>query len=111
MSTRLPLTASPISALPLRVGLMLALCLLAVSTSVPASAQQSEREVVGLTLSSDGPGELAIRWNAATPAPVDYRVMYARSEDEYLTWTDESGNAFPATNSLTLTDLDEGVEY
>ena len=66
---------------------------------------------MGLTLTSDGPGELAVAWNAASPEPVDYRVSWARSEEEYLTWTDDDGNAFPTTNSLTLTDLDEDEEY
>ena len=97
--------------LPIRLALILFLCLLTVSASATVSAQQSDRTVTGLTLSSDGPGELGIRWNAATPEPVDYRVSWARSEDEYLTWTDDRGNAFPTANTLTVTDLDEGVEY
>ncbi len=111
MFTLLPRLTLPFRALPIRAALILSLCLLTVSASATVSAQQADRTVTGLTLSSDEPGELAIRWNAATPEPVDYRVSWARSEDEYLTWTDDSGNAFPTTNSLTLTDLDEGVEY
>ena len=95
----------------LQAALLLALCLLTVSTSTPISAQQAERTVTGLTLSSDEPGSLTIHWDAASPAPVDYRVSWARSDEEYLTWTNASGNAFPTTNSLSLSGLDEGVEY
>ena len=111
MSTHRFKSTSPLGALLIRAALMLALCLLAVSTSAPVSAQQSERTITGLTLSSEEPGELAVSWDAASPAPVDYRVSWARSDEDYRTWTDDSGNAYPTTNSLTLTGLDEGVEY
>ena len=111
MFTLLPRLTLPFRALPVRAALILSLCLLTASASATVSAQQSDRTVTGLTLSSGEPGELAVRWNVATPEPVDYRVSWAKSEDEYLKWTDESGNAYPTTNSLTLNDLDEGVEY
>ena len=31
--------------------------------------------------------------------------------EPYLTWTDLSGNAFPASPSQTITDLEEGEQY
>lgn len=37
--------------------------------------------------------------------------MYARVEEDYKTWTDLSGNAFPTGNSVTLTGLNEGARY
>ena len=111
MFTLLPILGLPFRARPVRAALFLSLCLLAAFTFTTVSANESERTVTGLTLTSDEPGELAVAWNAASPEPVDYRVRWARSEEEYLTWTDDDGNAFPTTNSLTLTDLDEDVEY
>ena len=37
--------------------------------------------------------------------------MYARIDEDYKTWTDLSGNAFPTSTSITLTGLDQGVRY
>ena len=50
-------------------------------------------------------------WEAPSETPVDYRVSWAKSSDDYLTWTDLTGNAFPTIPSYNITDLDEDTEY
>ena len=64
-----------------------------------------------MTLTSDEPGTLTIRWDAASPAPGDYRVNWARADEAFPSWQDDEGNAYPTSNSYTLSDLDEGSEY
>ena len=76
-----------------------------------STAHAAEKEISGLTLSSPNPGELVIAWNAASPAPDDYRVMWAKSGERFKKWNDPSGNAFPGTNSHTVNGLEEGAEY
>ena len=51
-------------------------------------------------------------WNAPTgAAPTDYRVNWARSGEDYPSWTDNTANLHPTTTSQQLTGLDEAVEY
>ena len=80
---------------------------------VPAVAQaQQDGAISALTLTSDTPGTLDVSWNAPTgAAPTDYRVNWARSGEDYPSWTDDTANLHPTTTSQQLTDLDEGVEY
>ena len=62
-------------------------------------------------LSSDEPGTLDISWDEPTPAPDDYRVVWARTGEQFASWTQDHGNAYPAENSLQLTGLDHDTEY
>ena len=64
-----------------------------------------------MTLSSSSPGELEIAWNAAGQEATDYRVNWARSDEDFPSWNETEGNSYPTTNSLTLTGLDQGVQY
>ena len=96
--------------------LTLAALVLAVATFgvVPAvaTAQQDDGAISALTLTSDSPGTLDVSWDAPTgAAPTDYRVNWARSDEDYPPWTDNAANLHPTTTSQQLTDLDEGVEY
>ena len=96
--------------------LTLAALVLAVATFgvVPAvaTAQQDCAAISALTLTSDTPGTLDVSWDAPTgAAPTDYRVNWARSDEDYPPWTDNTANLQPTTTSQQLTDLDEGVEY
>ena len=76
-----------------------------------ARAQSIDREIAGLTLSSDSPGELLISWDEPSPAPYDYRVNWAKSSEDFPSWQNNDGNAYPTTNSLTVTGLEEGETY
>ena len=78
------------------------------------SAVQVEQEdgaITGLMLTSDAPGTLTVSWDASSPVPTDYRVRWARSSDDYPSWTDDAGNRYPEGTSIELTGLDQGVEY
>ena len=85
-------------------------------TSTP-TPDVPEGTVTGLTLSSDAPGSLTIRWDIPSPSPTDYRINWARSDQEFLSWRSPNealrGNEYPDgnTNSLTLTGLTEGAEF
>ena len=72
--------------------LMLAALVLAVATFgvVPAvaTAQQDCAAISALTLTSDTPGVLDVSWDAPTgAAPTDYRVNWARSGEDYPSWS------------------------
>ena len=74
--------------------------------------QQDDGAISALALRSDSPGVLDVSWVAPTgAAPTDYRVNWARSGEDYPSWTDNTANLHPTTTSQQLTDLDEDVEY
>ena len=43
--------------------------------------------------------------------PASYRISWARVGEPFLTWTDQSGNAFPTEPAHTITNLEEGRPY
>ena len=66
------------------------------------------------TATDDNAGRLVIAWQAPQAphdAPTDYRVNWARSDDDYPSYTEEHGNAHPATPTHTLEGLDRDTEY
>ena len=99
------------SIIALSVMVAALLAVVAVTQSSTANAQVVGRAISNLQLNHNDDGDLLISWDAPESAPRDYRVMWAKSSDNYKTWTDESGNAFPTTNSHTVTDVERGVEY
>ena len=83
----------------------------AVSAGHPAGAQQDPKEIGGLELSSDAPGVLTVSWEAPESAPVDYRLIWAKSDESFRSYGESDGNAYPTTNSHTLSGLEGGVTY
>ena len=79
-------------------------------TNTPVQVADS-RAVTNVQLASNRLGELTVAWNAPSDPPRDYRVSYAPIDENFKTWTDLSGNAFPSSASITLTGLDQGVSY
>jgi len=69
------------------------------------------RDVGTVRLNSPQPGVLEASWDVPEEAPDDYRIKWAKVGESYLTWTDNSGNAFPTNSSYTITGLDGGVRY
>ena len=69
------------------------------------------RDIGRVTLSSITPGVIDASWEAPGEAPVDYRISWAKAGESYLTWTNLTGNAFPAATSQTIADLEEGETY
>ena len=66
------------------------------------------------TATDDNAGRLVIAWQAPQAphdAPTDYRVSWARSVDDYPSYTEEHGNAHPATPTHTLEGLDRDTKY
>ena len=83
---------------------------LAVFAVLTVSAQEPRGIISSVNIDANTPGQATISWNAVTDAK-DYRVTFAKSGEEYKSWTDSSGNRFPTTNSVTLTSLTEGEIY
>ena len=69
------------------------------------------RDIGRITLTSAQPGTIQASWEAPSETPVDYRILWAKAGESYLTWTDLSGNAFPTDPSRTIADLEEGETY
>ena len=96
--------------------LALAITLLAAATfgilyAAVAQGQDSDGAITGLTLSSDTPGTLTVSWDPSSPDPTDHRVNWAKSSEDYASWTSDDGNLYPTATSVDLTGLDPGVEY
>ena len=100
-----------------RLVLMAVILLAAAATSglyiATIQAQSSNGAITGLTLTSNAPGTLTVSWEAASPTPTDYRVDWAKSDEDYQSWKVDEGHKYPAptATSLELADLEEGVEY
>ena len=73
--------------------------------------------MTGLRLSSDAPGALTIRWDAPSPVPSDYRIVWAPADQGFPSWSAPNealrGNEYPDGNatSLTLTGLTRGADF
>ena len=73
--------------------------------------------VNGLALSSHAVGELGLTWHQPSDQPNDYRISWAPTDEDYLSYSAENtsrrGNSYPDgnTTSLTLTGLPGGVNY
>ncbi len=80
------------------------------------SAQaQADGAVSNLRITSPNPGELVIAWEAPSDPPTDYRVIWAPSDEGYLSYKDANtatkGNAYPTVATHTVSGLPEGTEY
>ena len=64
-----------------------------------------------MLLSGDPNGAIDVSWPLPSENPVDYRINWAVESENYPTWTDSSGNAFPAVNTYTITGLAADVCY
>ena len=98
------------------LGVWLAIPLLTIFIGSPiildtVYAQEDTKAIGAVQLESNQPGVLEVSWDAPTETPRDYRVNWARVGENFPTWTDLSGNAFPTSSSYTITDLDQGVRY
>ena len=72
---------------------------------------RGSRAIGRITLVSSQPGTIQASWEAPSEAPANYRISWAKVGEDFKTWTDRSGNAFPTATSQTITDLEEGEEY
>ena len=76
-------------------------------------AQGSNGAITGLTLTSDAPGTLTVSWDAASPVPTDYRVDWAKSDEDYQSWKVDDGHKYPvpAATTVTIADLEHDTGY
>ena len=89
------------------------------SSGLPGTAQaQAERGAIpSLNLASSEPGQLVITWETPDPAPTDYRLRWAPTSENFLSYRDvnevERGNLYPLgdVNTLTLNNLTPGDSY
>ncbi len=81
------------------------------ATLTPTATQENSRAVVAIAVGSFQPGTLTVSWNAPTETPHDYRISWARADQNFPSWRDNSANAYPTSTSYTITGLDEGVRY
>ena len=74
---------------------------------------ESHGTITGLTLTSNAPGTLTVSWDAASPTPTDYRVDWAKSDEDYQSWKVDEGHKYPAPTATTVTiaDLEHDTEY
>ena len=100
-----------------RLVLMAVILLAAATTSGlymgTLQAQSSRGALTGLTLTSDAPGTLTATWDAASPVPTDYRVDWAKSDEDYQSWKVDNGHVYPAADitTATITDLEHETDY
>ena len=100
------------------LAILAAISVIAVILMGVMTAQaQSQGEVPNLHLSSANPGELTITWDAPDPAPSDYRVIWAKQDLDFLSYSAANeanrGNEYPSGDetSITLTGLTKGATF
>ena len=87
----------------------------AVSATTPAAPQQAT--VPDLRLSSTAAGQLTISWDAPDPTPSDYRILWAKQDLDFPSYTAANeanrGNEYPGgtETSITLTGLAKGETF
>ena len=98
-----------------RVDLLL---ILALAVLVPFAIAESPvlgssgDRVEGVTASpGTAAGELIVSWDEPTSAPLDYRVSWAPEGESFKATNQTEWNAYPTTNTLTITGLEAGASY
>ena len=83
--------------------------------SFTAQAQEPAGSTNNQMVSSPNPGQLVVTWNAPNETPTDYRVRWAPTNQDYLSYsvenTSERGSAYPKATTLTVDNLPTGTEY
>ena len=87
----------------------------AVSATTPAAPQQATAP--DLRLSSTAAGQLTISWDAPQPTPSDYRILWAKQDLDFPSYTAANeanrGNEYPSGDetSITITGLSGGSTF
>ena len=91
--------------------------LTAYAPAVLAMAQTQPDAIPFVSLASDAPGQLTVTWEAPELAPTDYRIRWANSSQNWLSYRDdneaERGNEYSLVDvsTLTLDNLTPGDTY
>ena len=105
---------APLALVAMVVGVAL---FIAYGLAGTAHVQAESGAIPSLTLDSNEPGQLVINWQAPDPAPTDYRLSWANTSLEFLSYKDSNeaqrGNVYPAggVTTLTLNNLTPGDTY
>ena len=79
------------------------------------SVVHAQGDISNLSATSPSPGQLVITWTAPDETPTDYRVRWAPSDQDHLSYsaddTAERGNAYPEVTALTVDNLPAGTDY
>ena len=78
-------------------------------TATPTVAVRSSRGVYDLTLVSNSAGELTASWTEPVETPDDYRISWAKADEDYADADD--GNAYPTSPEYTISGLENGETY
>ena len=106
--------------LSILIAALLLVAAMVLSVSGLAGTAQGQAEsgaIPSVALDSNEPGQLVITWQAPDPAPTDYRIIWAHTSLEFLSYKDsneaERGNVYPAggVTTLTLNGLTPGEDY
>ena len=86
---------------------------LTVAACAVSHAQEASGAISGFGLSNDVSGELAVAWDMPSPAPTDYRVDWARSDEEFRSYKVDEGHLYPqgTVTRVSISGLVPGVEY
>ena len=103
--------------LPILIAALLLLAFIGSGMVGSAQAQAGNDSIPSITLDSHQPGQLTITWEAPEQAPTDYRIRWANTDLDWLSWTGdneaERANEYPlvGVNTLTLQGLTPGDTY
>ena len=74
------------------------------------NAESGDKAIRGLSSDNSTPGQITLSWESVTGVH-DYRVNWAVDGQDYPSYTEDSGNAYPKSNSYTVSGLDHGATY
>ena len=80
-------------------------------TATPTVAVLSSRGVYGLTLVSNSAGKLTASWTEPAETPDDYRISWAKADEDYADADATDGNAYPTSPEYTISGLENGETY
>ena len=76
-----------------------------------AYAQEDTRAVSNIVIQINENGEAVVTWAPPTEAPADYRIAWTEADQDFPSYTEDHGNAYPTVPAYTITDLTPGVRY
>ena len=85
--------------------------------TAPAEAQSAGKAISSVTLDSNQPGQLVITWEPPQQTPTDYRIRWANTNLNWLSWKDanepQRANEYPlaGATTITLSNLTPGDTY
>ena len=69
------------------------------------TAADPDKDVTGVSASSDSPGVISVSYTAPAKEPTDYRVRWSKADKS------ANGSAFPTATSHSFSGMEEGTEY